>query len=452
VYADLLEGADGGEYFMLTLPQNGATYASGDSPSDAGVGFTDGDTAVEVRRELTPTIETDSLLAGADAMYTVSYTTSVGLVADDLMATVFPDEYDVGDVGVACTDDGDAISGDLLLFGQTVVLQLTEVVESGSDVVCEYHVVNPGAAGSYDGFAVGSRRLSDIGLIEAESTGGTPDTFAIVQAASQGRRALPDQTATVTINTPSEGAELSGPVVITWSYAGDVTSFANIVYYQDNHRYIVALGTPNSGSYTWTPPISLQGSDIELSVEVMNPSAVVFSDRVQITVGDSVTSPETTDEYAACDSDDLVAPDLSTRLYKSRLFPTVYYLDTGSHLRPFFNASIFFSWNLAFKDIRTVEHDWLSNYTLGAPMVPLPGSTLIKSPDDPRVWVMEPNDANPALPVLHWIGSEAVARAYFGNNWATRIIDVAPSVTVMSPKGDDLTDPANPPCYIQLYN
>jgi hypothetical protein len=209
---------------------------------------------------------------------------------------------------------------------------------------------------------------------------------------------------------------------------------------------VIATGIPNEGAYSWTPPASLIGKEIKVVVELTDLSSVSASADVWLTIG-AITPGVPTDQVCK----EYTVPDLSNRLYKSDRSSTVYYLDSKNMLRPFFNEPLFFAWHLSFDRVKEVNHDWLSGYLLGAPMAPPSGTVLIKSTDSSRVWVMEPNPVDPALPILHWIGSEAVANAYFGTGWSARIIDVAPSIIIMSPKGAELTDPASPPCYIGLY-
>lgn len=162
---------------------------------------------------------------------------------------------------------------------------------------------------------------------------------------------------------------------------------------------------------------------------------------------------ETTDNESKDLSEEMqaIVELISKDLVKIPGVPTVFYVAPDGFLRAFFTEGLFFSWGLSFDDVREVPVASISGYPLGAPMPPRPGSALIKSPQDARVYVLEPNNENPASPILHWVSTEEVAEAYFGADWAAQIIDVDASIIALAQMGEDLTDPENPPSYIELY-
>jgi hypothetical protein len=99
--------------------------------------------------------------------------------------------------------------------------------------------------------------------------------------------------------------------------------------------------------------------------------------------------------------------------------PAVYYLGTDMKLYGFPNAKTYFSWYQDFSGITTVSAAEIATYPPSGKNVTIrPGTKLIKITTDPKVYAVEPSG------VLRQIGSEAIAIALYGDNWATRVVDV----------------------------
>lgn len=449
VYGDLAEDADAGEYFQLYIESEDMNFASALSPEDGDLAFSG---VVSVVGELLAGVDANTFEASATAAYETTFTTAVTLDAVDRIEFEFPEGYTLTDTAAACTDDGESAGGTDSVVGDTVRFALADTIDAGSDVVCTISGVrNPTSAGEYAGFAVNTYRATEEGFILVEESTPFPE-FTITQATSSsgGRRSAREEIVGTSVNivTPVGGSPIKGAVSITWNTSGQFVSLVDIHYVLGDDKYPIAYQANNTGRYDWDLPASLAGKRIELYVSLSDARSVVATDAVILDIDAAEDSiPEIGPDGAPI----WQIPDLSANLVKSPYGSTVYYLSPTRLLYPFYGEKIFGVWGLSFDTVRELPLEQLSQFALGVPMTPPPGSVLMKSPLDAKVYVLEPNDENPAQPILHWLTGETVAKAYFGADWASKIIDVAPSVIMMAPKGDDLTDAENPPWYIGLY-
>ncbi|MAF13645.1 MAG: hypothetical protein CMI53_02000 [Parcubacteria group bacterium] len=106
-------------------------------------------------------------------------------------------------------------------------------------------------------------------------------------------------------------------------------------------------------------------------------------------------------------------------LIKSNEFGTVYYLDSRGARHPFPNAKTYESWyGNDFSRIVTVSNEFLFNYPLGKNITIRPGTFLVKVRTAPEVYAVEQGG------VLREIQNESIAEAIYGENWASRVVDV----------------------------
>jgi hypothetical protein len=255
----------------------------------------------------------------------------------------------------------------------------------------------------------------------------------------------------VTITSPADGVSINDSTMITWENTGTSPGFTNIVYIMSGTEYAIAHNIRDTGHYLWNIPSHLLGQNIDIRVELTDQSIAQTSAIVSVTVGDIIPGAEEDIPESDLDSK-WYMPEIGTRLVKIPDSPIVYYVGYDHRLlRPFLSEDIFYSWRSNFDKIRDPEPVELAQFPIGAPMPPMPGSYLIKSPESPKVYVMEPVRTNKTQPILHWIGSEEIAEAYFGKNWSKRVLDVPFSVIDLSPKGYDLLDGAIEPWFISIY-
>jgi hypothetical protein len=108
---------------------------------------------------------------------------------------------------------------------------------------------------------------------------------------------------------------------------------------------------------------------------------------------------------------------------------TVYYLTDTQTRRAFMSATEYFTYEKDFSPVQVVDESIIAAYDVGKPMPPKPGSVLIKTPSSPRVYAFDPT-ATIDRPLIRWIPSETLARAFVGVDWAAYVIDVDPTSLV----------------------
>lgn len=140
----------------------------------------------------------------------------------------------------------------------------------------------------------------------------------------------------------------------------------------------------------------------------------------------AVTVP---DVKAAASAGDLVKISGST---------TVYYLGADGKRYIFPNEPTFFSWYKDFSGVVTITQTELENFPRGANVTIRPGTKLIKTPDERTVYAVESSGK------LRSIVSEDNAKLLWGNDWAKRVVDVAPGFMTNYTTGTALTAGAYP--------
>lgn len=111
---------------------------------------------------------------------------------------------------------------------------------------------------------------------------------------------------------------------------------------------------------------------------------------------------------------------------RSPSFSTVYYVTSDFTRRPFFDVATFRTYG-TFAQVKTVTDATLPLMPLAAPMLPKPGTVLVKIQSDPRTFaVTEPG--TDGKPVLRYIPSEAEAIRLCGASWAQYVIDLPPTL------------------------
>ncbi len=105
-------------------------------------------------------------------------------------------------------------------------------------------------------------------------------------------------------------------------------------------------------------------------------------------------------------------------LIKASEYNAVYYLSSDMKRWVFPNPTTYFSWYGNFAGVKTVPLSELQSYPLGGNVTMRPGTKLVKITTDPKVYAVEPGG------VLRHLDSEATAKALYGDNWASRVVDV----------------------------
>jgi hypothetical protein len=98
--------------------------------------------------------------------------------------------------------------------------------------------------------------------------------------------------------------------------------------------------------------------------------------------------------------------------------PALYYYAADGKRYVFPNEKTYFSWYTDFSSVKTISDADLAAIAIGSNVTIRPGTKLVKITTDPKTYAVT------KCGVLHWIESEAVAKALYGDAWNTRIVDV----------------------------
>lgn len=118
--------------------------------------------------------------------------------------------------------------------------------------------------------------------------------------------------------------------------------------------------------------------------------------------------------------------------------PAVYYLHTDNKRYVFPNQTTYNTWYSDFSGVQTISQSELQSYAIGGNVTMRPGTKLAKITTDPKVYALEPGGT------LRWIQTEAIAKALYGDNWASRVVDVPDAFFVNYKPGADLTTSTYP--------
>ena len=88
------------------------------------------------------------------------------------------------------------------------------------------------------------------------------------------------------------------------------------------------------------------------------------------------------------------------------------------------NLLTFFTHQPTLSIVKLVTDATLPTFKLGVPVMPKPGTVLIKFKADPRVYVTTENPKDPYRPILRRISDEDLAVRLFGENWEDFILEL----------------------------
>ncbi|NBS70018.1 hypothetical protein EBT31_14060 [bacterium] len=111
------------------------------------------------------------------------------------------------------------------------------------------------------------------------------------------------------------------------------------------------------------------------------------------------------------------------RLIKGTSFSAVYLLEEGKR-KPFPSEQIFFTHFSSFDDVEVLTDAELAAIPMGAPVLPKEGS-LIKIQSFASVYLVSLTSAGS---VITHIPNEAAAAEQFGENWASLVMDIEPTL------------------------
>lgn len=358
---------------------------------------------------------------------TITFTTANPIANNGQVRVTFPAGFNVASAsnGTCSTMDGtfDAV----VIAGQAVSIVRTAASgtsePAGAQTCTISGIRNPTTAGSAGTYQI--HTLNVGGLAYDQDIAVTADSMI---ATSDAVPTTPvELTYNVEVSTPA-AADVYMPgddIAVTWATGGTgVTSAVNLSYSTDGSLTWTSIvsGTTNDSAYTWTAPnisaqnvtIRVQGTDLVtvLSTDDSDAFSIGTGDDEAVDTGVPGEDPATEDE----DESNNLLPEGT--FIKGASWSTVYYIDANGNRRPFLDSQTFYTYANSFDSVIDVEDSYLSNFTIGAPMLPMAGTVLVKIQSVDKVYALGEDGE------LHWITSESVATSLYGSSWADYVIDV----------------------------
>lgn len=125
--------------------------------------------------------------------------------------------------------------------------------------------------------------------------------------------------------------------------------------------------------------------------------------------------------------------------------PAVYYYAVDGKRYVFPNEKTYFSWYTDFSSVKTISDAELAAIPIGSNVTIRPGTKLVKITTDPKTYAVT------KCGVLHWIESEAIAKALYGDAWNTRIVDVPDGFFVNYTIGSSISTNVHPDGQVIQY-
>lgn len=244
------------------------------------------------------------------------------------------------------------------------------------------------------------------------------------------------------------------PYTISYQIEGSL-SFVNIAVSYDNGVTWeeIAQNTLSNASYLWTPK-NIDTSHALIRVQLTDLATVASQDvsdkTFTIGAGSAIVEPEVVEEEpkeevvtwpkeavspydGTTEPVSLVTPGIYIR---AEHYDTVYFVDEDMVRHPFFNEAVFATHQSSFKDVQFVTDATLPFLTLGAPMLPKPGTVLVKWESTNPVYAIFSGEEKG---MLRQFPNETVAVTLAGTTWADYVIDLPATLWSLYTKGDDLT-------------
>jgi hypothetical protein len=126
--------------------------------------------------------------------------------------------------------------------------------------------------------------------------------------------------------------------------------------------------------------------------------------------------------------------------------PAVYYYAADGKRYVFPNEKTYFSWFSDFSMVKTISDSELAAIMIGGNVTVRPGTKLVKITTDPKVYAVG------GCGTLHWIESESIAKALYGDAWGSRVIDVPDSFFVNYTVGSSVSTNVHPDGQLVMYS
>lgn len=370
---------------------------------------------------------------------TVTFTTVNSLEANGKIVVTFPAGFNVSgaSAGTCSTMDG--------TFATAVSTQTVTITRSGGSSepagaqTCTLsgirNPVTAGSGGTYDVYTTNS-----ASAIHDRDSAVTADTFSTSSSSSTTTYVAPTYNVAVSAPVATAVYMPGDDVQIAWSTGGTgMISAINLAYSTDGGLTwtSIATGTNNDSAYTWTAP-DLSAQSVTIRVEgtdLVTVLATDDSDAFSIGTGDdeSGATEDTGDESTTDDETEVATLLPEGTFIKGASWSTVYYVDADGTRRPFLDSQTFYSYADNFDGVVDVSDDYLSNFTIGTPMLPKAGTVLVKIQSVDKVYALGEEGE------LHWVTSESLATSLYGSSWADYVIDVPVTAWSHFTISDDIT-------------
>ena len=126
--------------------------------------------------------------------------------------------------------------------------------------------------------------------------------------------------------------------------------------------------------------------------------------------------------------------------------PALYFYAQDGKRYVFPNEKTYFSWYNDFSSVKTISDAELAAIAIGSNVTIRPGTKLVKITTDPKTYAVT------KCGVLHWIESEAIAKALYGDAWNTRIVDVPDGFFVNYTIGSSVANNVHPDGQVVSYS
>ena len=251
----------------------------------------------------------------------------------------------------------------------------------------------------------------------------------------------------IKIILPNSASEIKAGSSTSITWESDSSAYVSIYYSLDDQVTfeVIKEYVQNNGQYSWRVPSGISGAAhilLELTDLAYTFDSDVSDEFQIISESDSATTTDSDVVHAKVERGINPFTGIEEEIdvvetgdyFTSSETSTVYYLDTDGTRRPFMNGAAYFTWADSWNEVMEVSGATLAEYTLGTPMLPREGVTMVKIQSDAKTYVIEGDNT------LRWVVSEEVAEGLYGANWNAYIIDIEPTFFTKFIIGDDISD------------
>lgn len=226
----------------------------------------------------------------------------------------------------------------------------------------------------------------------------------------------PQQTRDYTITNAHAAVNDLGEAHISW-LAGASVPFVRIFASVDGAAFerISDFLAPTA-PWTWQVPHEYQNASITFFIESTDLATQLGSATTEsITWISNVPEPEIIETTTVPPAGSYV---------RTAENNAVYFIRQDGKRLPIPNAETFFTWESTFDSVQIVSSAALMRIPVGPPLLPKPGTMLIKIQSVAKVYVL---DGTAEHPVLRWLVNEQVAADIYGAQWASNILELPPT-------------------------